>query len=189
MRWSSSGASVGNLDRFLRELTSADAFTKLPTDVIEDINDELEDKIREDASNARSVTGRAHTPLSDKNVSPRGNKYKPYAKKKAEKGLPPIPDLRYGYTNKGRLKPEGSAMDAMYIDRLGQQNTSAVYFNTEKQGDYMYAHQYGEGNMPQRKWFPDRSSDYENPNYTEFREKVAVIIQNYINDLATRRLG
>lgn len=184
-----SAGQLGNLNRFLREISSGE-FTKLPTSVIEDVNNALEVQIRKDAAAQQDPSAVPHAPLSRRNRTSRGKKYVPYAEKKAYNVGNTDPDLRYGYTSAyktAKPKPEGSALDGLYIDRLGEQNTSAAYFKTSTQADYMRAHQYGDG-LPRRRWFP-QSEDYRSPNYSAFRDKAQEIIARYINDLAQRRLG
>lgn len=149
----------------------------LPNTVINQINQLLEDKIRDDVKDERAADGSYFRDLEDT-----------YAVVKSKQVGSSSPDLHYGYRRSGRR-----AFDGFSIQREGSTNTSRAEFAAGG-GEYMSAHQSGiqnrrkGGELPQRKFFPD-TTDFESSNYTKYQDQVRDILIDYLDGLIQRSLN
>lgn len=146
----------------------------LPNTVINQINQLLEDKIRDDAYDSIGADGQFFEDLSDT-----------YSKRKSREVRSSEPDLHYGYRRGKR------AFDHFSIEREGSTNTSRAYFGFG--GEYMSAHQTGAtrsrgGELPQRKFFPE-TEDFEKPHYDKYKDQVRDILIDYLDGLIQRSLN
>ena len=167
-------ASIGQLSRELVEWTRV-----LPNDVVNEINDLLREQIIENSSQSIAADGHPFQELEDK-----------YAKEKSGIGFGQDADLHFYKRAFDNFEIKRDAAGA------SARNRSVGYFTNRNQSLYMSAHQTGDSKrrtvtgasnpLPQRKFFPD-DEDLMNRAFDKFREKVEVILIDYLNRLNERK--
>ena len=111
-----------------------------------------------------------------------GDSYK--KRKKSLSNEEDIPNLRYGYDDKGN-KRKPKAMDSIMY-REGQQNReTTIYFDSRANPSsrvtaekYMSMHQHGDG-VKKRKFFPEED-DMRSPAQSSNKSKVGKSLQHYL---------